>query len=226
MLFRSPALLFPLAACLWVSSCASNGERAAAATIPFEIEPFEVLELAPDPLTVSDPQLRRAIAACGRPWKVRHRRSGIELVLIPPGTFERGASLGDGAAQDDERPARTVAIEQGFYLGRCEVTQGQWTRVERTNPSSFRGEENLPVEGVSWSDLRGQKGFLARAGGGLRLPSEAEWEYAARAGTTGPRHGALESIAWHADNSASRTHAVGQKEANALGLRDVLGNVS
>jgi formylglycine-generating enzyme required for sulfatase activity len=222
---RSPALHLSLVAGLWLASCATGIERAPA-TVPLEVEPYEVLELAPDPLAVPDAQIRRAIAACGRPWKVRHRRSGIELVLIPPGTFERGASLGDGAAQDDERPARTAAIEQGFYLGRCEVTQGQWVRVEHANPSSFRGEENLPVDGVSWTDLRGQKGFLAHAGGGLRLPSESEWEYAARAGSKNPRHGALEQVAWHADNSAARTHGVGQKAANAFGLCDVLGNVS
>ena len=222
---RAPAALIPLSVCLWLASCAASGERAPT-TVPLDVDPYEVVELAPDPLAVPDAGLRRAIAACGRPWKVRHRRTGVELVLIPPGSFERGASPGDGAAQDDEHPARAVTLERGFYLGRCELTQGQWTRVERTNPSSFRGEENLPVEGVSWSDLRAPKGFLARAGGGLRLPSEAEWEYAARASSTAPRHGSLDGIAWHADNSAARTHGVGQKQTNALGLADVLGNVS
>ena len=222
---RSPAHLFPLSIGLWLASCASSPERAPV-TVPLEVEPFEIVALAPDPLLVPDASLRRAIAACGRPWMVRHRRTGVELVLIPPGTFQRGASPGDGAAQDDEGPARAVTLERGFYLARCELTQGQWTRVERTNPSSFRGEENLPVEGVSWSDLRGPKGFLARAGGGLRLPSESEWEFAARAGSTSPRHGPIETVAWHADNSVSRTHGVGQKQPNALGLADVLGNVS
>ena len=230
MIPRPAPRLLPLSLCLWVASCAVSGERPPAtvppATVPLDVEAFEIVELAPDPLLVPDANLRRAIAACGRPWKVRHRRTGAELVLIPPGSFERGASPGDGAAQDDERPARTVTLERGFYLGRCELTQGQWTRVERTNPSSFRGEESLPVDGISWADLRGKSGFLARAGGGLRLPSEAEWEYAARASQPGPRHGPLDSIAWHADNSAARTHGVGQKQPNALGLADVLGNVS
>jgi formylglycine-generating enzyme required for sulfatase activity len=222
----SPHILGAVA-CSVLGACASAPRPIEEPAAPAaEVDAYEILRVAPDPQVIPDPALRRRIAATGHPWSVRHRKSGIELVLVPPGEFERGASEGDAAAQDDERPRQHVAFERGFYIGRCEVTQGQWLRVHPRNPSSFRGAENLPVEGVSWTDLHGESGFLARASGGLRLPSEAEWEYAGRAGSQGPRHGALDAILWCDKNSGDRTHPVGEKQPNALGLHDVLGNVA
>ena len=123
-----------------------------------------------------------------------------------------------------------VRISKGFWLGKYEVTQREWKAVMGGNPSCFKkcGSES-PVEWVSWWDTRK---FIEKlneresgSGYGYRLPTEAEWEYAARAGTVGPRYGKLDSIAWYGANSGGRTHPVGQKQANQWGLHDMLGNV-
>ena len=125
-----------------------------------------------------------------------------------------------------------MRISRGFWLGKHEVTQGQWAAVMGENPSYFSDcGEDCPVESVSWEDVQGFIGRLneRESGWGYRLPTEAEWEYAARAGTTGARYGELEEIAWYGayggGNSAERTHPVGEKRANAWGLHDMLGNV-
>ena len=130
-------------------------------------------------------------------------------------------------ADDDERPRTRVRISRGFYLGKYEVTQELWQAVTGTNPSRFSGCGRCPVEKVSWNDAQEFiRRLNARAGGTrYRLPTEAEWEYAARAGTVGDRYGNVDAIAWHEDNSGERTHPVGQKAPNAWGLHDMLGNV-
>jgi formylglycine-generating enzyme required for sulfatase activity len=115
-----------------------------------------------------------------------------------------------------------------------EVTQAEYQAVMGNNPSNFTGDLNRPVERVSWSDaveychkLTEQERAAGRitAQQAYRLPTEAEWEYAARAGTTGARYGELESIAWRSGNSGGETHPVSQKAANAWGLHDMMGNV-
>ena len=127
----------------------------------------------------------------------------------------------------DEQPVTRVRISRGFWLGKHEVTQGQWQGVMGTNPSGNSGCGQCPVEKVSWNDAQEFIGRLnGRAGGNrYRLPTEAEWEYAARAGTTGDRYGNLDVIGWCDDNSGDRTHPVGQKAPNAFGLHDMIGNV-
>ena len=132
------------------------------------------------------------------------------------------------AADDDEQPVTQVRISRGFDLGKYEVTQGQWEAVMGSNPSYLnRCGLDCPVERVSWEDAQEFIGRLnAMDGEGTyRLPTEAEWEYAARAGTTGDRYGNLDAIAWYDDNSGGRKHPVGQKAPNAWGLHDMLGNV-
>ena len=152
--------------------------------------------------------------------------AGIEFVWIPPGQFRMGSTSAE--ADDDERPRRRVRISRGFYMGTYKVTQEQWQAVMGTSPAHFSGCLRCPVESVSWHDAQA---FVAklndRAGRNLyRLPTEAEWEYAARAGTIGDRYAAsLDAVAWHEGNSDGRTHPVGTKAPNAWGLYGMLGNV-
>jgi formylglycine-generating enzyme required for sulfatase activity len=159
----------------------------------------------------------------------------VELVLIPPGEFEMGSPENEpdrfGA---QEGPVHRVRITKPFYLGKCEVTQALWRAVMGTNPSEFQGERD-PVENVSWEDCRDfleRLNALVRPWGAFRLPTEAEWEHAARAGSaTRFYYGAdpdcreLGDHAWYVANSGGRTHPVGEKRPNAWGLYDVLGNV-
>jgi hypothetical protein len=144
---------------------------------------------------------------------------GLPYVWTPPGKFLMGAPKGDKEAWDDERPQHEVTITKGFWLGKTPVTQAAYQRAMGGNPSHFKGP-NRPVEQVSWN---GAQAYATKVG--VRLPTEAEWEYAARAGTTASRYGALDEIAWYNGNSGGETHDVGGKKANAWGLHDMLGNV-
>jgi formylglycine-generating enzyme required for sulfatase activity len=160
---------------------------------------------------------------------------------IPAGTFVMGSPSREAGRYDDEGPQRSVRISKGFWMLETEVTQGQWKALMGTNPSRFKDcGENCPVEQVSWEEARGFADKLSNAEGlsactatdseifkcvGWRLPTEAEWEYAARAGTTGERYGEVDSVAWYGGNSDGKTHPVGGKRANVWGLHDMLGNV-
>ena len=150
------------------------------------------------------------------------------MVFVPlsEGEFVMGCAQGDGECDDVERPAHRVRITKGFEIGKYEVTQAQWEAVMGSNPSFFKGADR-PVEQVSWEDVQQFLSRLNARGDGYRyrLPTEAEWEYAARAGTTGKYYGELDEIAWYGGNSDWHTHPVGQKKPNAWGLYDMLGNV-
>ena len=146
-------------------------------------------------------------------------KDGLRYVWIPPGTFTVGCSTGDLECLDDEKPAHRVTIAKGFWLGQTEVTQTAYQRVVGTDPSHFKGSD-LPVEDVSWVDAQA---YCQAVGG--RLPTEAEWEYAARARSGQSRYGDIDAIAWYRSNSGGHTHEVAQKQANAFGLYDMLGNV-
>lgn len=150
---------------------------------------------------------------------------GLIWVSIPDGSFEMGCSPLDSLCNFTEYPQHTVTVS-GFRITETEITQAQYEQVMGTNPSHFEGCQDCPVEEVTWHDA---KTFCEAVGG--RLPSEAEWEYAARAGTTlsfycGLQTTCLVDIAWYSENSDSTTHPVGEKTANAFGLYDMLGNVS
>ncbi len=230
----------------------------------------EVLEQNPDPKVVTDADYLKRITETNLPWRVKDKKTGIEMLLVPPGKFVMGMSPGDTEAvamekymaenlpkgKYSERPAHEVTITKAFYLGRTEVTQEQWMKVMGENPSKFQKnsneqrdqviakyiEEGLtkqeaqekagaespnqlltaknPVEQVSWDDC--QK-FCAKTG--MKLPTEAQWEYACRAGVRKPRYGELDQIAWNNGNSGETTHPVAQKTPNALGFYDMIGNV-
>lgn len=208
----------------------------------------EVVVQEPSVSVVPSSDWRNRIIATGLPWHVRARGSGIVMLLVPPGMFVMGKSLGDKDAEAAECPAHEVTISRPFYLGKTQVTQQEWVRLMGSNPSRHTadgilatkaedtssgrtktelGEAHssivnrpLPVDGVSWD--RAQT-FLQKAA--LRLPSEAEWEYSCRGGLRKPRYGELHDVAWYSGNSRKRTHSTGTKHANPLGFHDMLGNV-
>jgi len=146
-------------------------------------------------------------------------KDGLNYVWIPPDNFQMGCSDGDKECDTDEQPAHQVRISKGFWLGQTPVTQAAYQQVMHSNPSHFHGAQ-LPVETVSWNEA---KGYCETVGG--RLPTEAEWEYAARAGTTTARYGDLNTIGWYDKNSRGKTREVGRQRANGWGLYDMLGNV-
>jgi formylglycine-generating enzyme required for sulfatase activity len=201
-----------------------------------------LLEADPDPAVVTDPALRAAISATGLAWRVKDTATQIEFVLIPPGTFQMGCSLSypDVYCEPYERLVHTVTLTNAFYMGRYEVTQAQWQARMGSNPSYFQSAStqvpaaqvpNRPVEQVSWTAVQG---FLTQAG--MRLPTEAEWEYAYRAGTTTAFHGftgylsgtnleaLVENIAWTGFTS-DQSRPVGGRLGNTLGVHDMSGNI-
>ena len=149
----------------------------------------------------------------------------MEMVLVPAGEFTMGG--------DNEKPVHKVTITKPFYLGKYEVTQEQWEAVMGNNPSRFKGPKN-PVESISWDNCQQ---FLVKLnaksggqGGKFVLPTEAQWEYACRAGSTGKfcfgdDEKQLGEYAWYAVNSEHKTHPVGGKRPNTFGLHDMHGNV-
>jgi formylglycine-generating enzyme required for sulfatase activity len=154
----------------------------------------------------------------------------LKYVWILPGSFQMGCSPGDGDCSNDEKPAHHVTIRKGFWLCQTPVTVAAYKRfvastagkMPEAPPFDNPGwkEEQMPVVDVTWNDAQAYCGW-ARG----RLPTEAEWEYAARAGSPEPRYGPLNDIAWYGENSAGKTHAVGQKSPNGFALYDTLGNV-
>ena len=180
---------------------------------------------------------------------------GMKLVLIPPGEFDMGSTeeqvawlVADGRTKSvpdqelyiqqlpAEAPKHRVRITKPFYMGLCEVTQTQYESVMGINPSKFKGDANRPVERMTWDQASafcrklGELPGEQSAGAVYRLPTEAEWEYACRAGTTTSWYGtdyeaAVLQQAWIRANAGQTTHPVGQKAPNAWGLYDMHGNV-
>ena len=154
----------------------------------------------------------------------------IDMVRVEAGTFTMGATPEMENPWDGEKPTHQVTLTNDYYIGKYEVTQALWQAVMGNNPSYFKGD-NLPVEKVSWNDCQE---FISKlntiTGKTFRLPTEAEWEYAARGGkkSRGYQYSGssnLSDVAWYKDNSGNKTHAVGSKQANELGIYDMSGNV-
>ena len=154
----------------------------------------------------------------------------IDMVRVEAGTFTMGATAEMEDPYDDERPTHRVTLTNDYYIGKYEVTQALWQTVMGNNPSKFKGD-NLPVEQVSWDDCQDFLSKLNRiTGKTFRLPTEAEWEYAARGGnkSRGYQYSGSNNpsnVAWYDDNSGDKTHAVGTKQPNELGIYDMSGNV-
>jgi formylglycine-generating enzyme required for sulfatase activity len=209
-----------------------------------------LIEAQPDPAVVWDADLRAAITATGLAWRAKDTATQMEMLLIPPGSFQMGCSASQVySCNSNESPVHAVTLTNAFYLGRYEVTQAQWQARMGSNPSAFQSPSSdvpaaqvpsRPVEQVSWNQIAGAGGFMAQTG--MRLPTEAEWEYAYRAGTTTAFHGftgypngtnddgLVGSVGWFYYNTCSggsgcMTHPVGQKLGNGFGLHDMAGNV-
>lgn len=150
--------------------------------------------------------------------------NNVEFVFrwCPPGTFTMGASKTETYSSDEKQ--HQVTLTKGFWILETEVTQKQWKAIMQNNPSSFRGDD-LPVERVTREDCQAFCDKCKELGFPIRLPTEAQWEYACRAGTTGPYAGELDDMGWYASNSGGKTHPVRMKSPNAWGLYDMHGNV-
>lgn len=146
-------------------------------------------------------------------------------VRIPKGTFQMGCSAGDNECYDDEKPVHTVTLTHDFYLAQKEVTVANYSRFaaqtkrQPAGKTSYSKSDQDPVVNVSWDDAQAYCAFVSG-----RLPTEAEWEYAARGGRPEARYRPLDLVAWYSDNSNKQLHPVRQKQPNAYGLYDMLGN--
>jgi formylglycine-generating enzyme required for sulfatase activity len=148
----------------------------------------------------------------------------VQMVYVPGGTFSMGSPLSETGRDNDEGPQNEATVAN-FYMSKYEVTQTQYKAVTGTNPSSFKGDD-LPVDSVSWNDTVEFCRKLSQiTGREYRLPTEAEWEYASRAGTSGPYAGKIDAMTWYGANSGNLTHPVGQKQPNGFGIYDMNGNV-
>jgi formylglycine-generating enzyme required for sulfatase activity len=147
--------------------------------------------------------------------------TGMEFVWVPGGCFMMGSTSGEAC----ERPVHKVCLD-GFWIGRYEVTQKQWMTVMKDNPAEFKKcGEDCPVETVSWYDCQA---FIKKLGNRFSLPTEAQWEYAARSGGKDEIYSGgndIDKVAWFSDNTKTRTHIVGTKAPNGLGIYDMSGNV-
>ncbi len=197
-----------------------------------------MVEALPNPAVVYDEDMRAAIIASGFAWRVKDTATQIEMVLVPAGQFVMGCTQSQlYNCFAGEIPLHQVTLTQAMYMSRYEVTQAQWLEVMGSNPSFHQGEGFpewgvLPVEQVNFEQAQE---FAAETG--MRLPTEAEWEYACRAGTMTAFHGwpampngtmvdsLVGNIAWYSANSLGRTRPVGGKFANGFGLHDMIGNV-
>jgi formylglycine-generating enzyme required for sulfatase activity len=154
--------------------------------------------------------------------------TGMEFVWVPKGCYQMGCGSWTSECYDDEKPVHEVCLD-GFWIGKYEVTQGQWKKIMGSNPSSFKSGDDFPVEQVSWNDAKTYIEKLRRQSGKrFALPTEAQWEYAARSGGKNEKYAGgsnLDSVAWHRGNSGSKTHRVGTKAPNGLGIYDMSGNV-
>lgn len=151
--------------------------------------------------------------------------TGIQFIFIPKGCFQMGSNSGD----DDEKPIHEVCLDS-FWIGKYEVTQGQWKKIMGQNPSRFQSGDNFPVEQISWHDAKKFISKLNQQSGKLfSLLTEAQWEFAARSGGKDQSYAGgdnLNDVAWYTSNSEYKTHRAGTKKPNDFGIYDMSGNVS
>jgi formylglycine-generating enzyme required for sulfatase activity len=193
-----------------------------------ETQGFRCITQAPSPSVLAPRALPQESSPAAGQVRL-NSKDGLKYVWIPPGTFMMGCSPGDSRCQDDEKPRHRVTISKGFWIGQTPVTVGAYKRFaeatgrQMPDAPDFNhawANERTPMQSLSWDDAQAYCGW---AGG--RLPTEAEWEYAARGGSTAARYGLIDEVAWYGYNSGVQTHSVGQKRANGFGLYDMLGNV-
>jgi formylglycine-generating enzyme required for sulfatase activity len=208
---------------------------------------LEYLQLPASPYLWAD---RSAPATAKRFYRAVAMEAPTNMVFIPPGTFRMGSPTNEVGRSDDEGPQTDVIISRGFWMGKYEVTQGEYEAIAGDNPSWFNGDRisanygvdlRRPVERVTWFDAANYCSLLTQrereakriaSNARYRLPTEAEWEYACRAWTStrfsfgdDPGYTNLTNYAWCGDNSGGTTHRVGQKLPNPWGLYDMHGNV-
>ena len=199
---------------------------------PSSMTDLQPSELRPTPIV---PPARRAVEEAPAPAPRPAARSGgfadptigMEFVNVSGGCFQMGDNFGDGYG--DEKPVHEACVND-FAIGKYEVTQGEYKRIMGNNPSAFSScGDNCPVEKVSWNDAQDFiRKLNSQSGRSYRLPTEAEWEYAARSGGKREKYSGgdnVDAVAWYSGNSGSKTHPVGQKQANGLGIFDMSGNV-
>jgi formylglycine-generating enzyme required for sulfatase activity len=215
---------------------AARRELAARNTAPPRTEPpaptAPVRESAPAPAAAAPPPLDMN--------KRVNPKDGLTYIFIPPGAFSMGCSPNDKECASDEKPPRRITLTKGYWMGETEVTQEAYRRVTNKRPSKFKsvpkavlrtltfrrggdqGAAELPVESVTWNEA---SDYCSQIGG--RLPTEAEWEYAARAGTNAAHYEDVDvdQLAWHIGNSGDSTHPIKTRKPNRYGLYDMLGNV-
>ena len=192
-----------------ITSATSNVDAESSFGNPLRPKPI----LKPGEAVATDPN-----TPAGTTWV--NPKDGLTYVWIAPGKFRMGCSPGDTDCFPDETP-HEVIIDHGFWMGQTLVTQGAYKRVTGDNPSFYKHGDRFPVEKVDYIDSYGYCDAI-----GMRLPSEEEWEYAARANTTGARYSDdLDAIAWYKDNSFGHSHEVAQKDPNDFHLYDMLGNM-
>ncbi len=148
----------------------------------------------------------------------------INMIWVEPGQFVMGSPEDEVGRNPEREQQRNVRIKQGYWLAETEMTQAHWVAVMGSNPSRNIGE-NLPVDQVSYYDIQEFLKKVNVGGGKFRLPTEAEWEYACRAGTTGPYAGNKDDMTWHSGNSERQSHPVKQKKPNPWGFYDMHGNL-
>jgi formylglycine-generating enzyme required for sulfatase activity len=182
-------------------------------------------------LNVSRASLKDTIAAKASELRFDVGSVPFDLVRIPPGRFEMGSRAEEHGHQPNELPVRNIQISEAFYLGRYEITQAQYKAVMGINPgSSFHGDALAQDQVTFASAIEFCSRLSAMTGIGIELPTEAQWEYAARAGTSTPFYSGsssadLDKIAWYDKNSGGTIHPVGLKQPNTFGLYDMMGNV-
>lgn len=185
-------------------------------------------KLKPKPKAKSKREKAQAVKSAEKVWE--DPATGMAFVWVPGGCFRIGCGPWAGECGDDNKSVKDVCVD-GFWIGKYEVTQAQWEKVMRSNPSQFKKGPNYPVEQVSWNDAKEFIQKLIDQNGKkytFRLPTEAEWEFACRSGGKNEKFSGgddVDKLAWFVRNSGNETHEVGKKGPNGLGVFDMSGNI-